>query len=148
MAAVNSDQTNLHMIRTAFLAALLLCPSLATAQLSVAVSPVKTTGQKAIVPLAMRNGFAEAIESARAVCFLLDDQGKMVGQVARWVIGGNRDRGPLPSGSTNAFNIVITTDKPLRTTNLTARLSFSRVVLEGGRLADVTREVTVRAATK
>ena len=38
----------------------------AQAQLSVTVSPVKITGQKAVVPLAMKNMFNENVESARA----------------------------------------------------------------------------------
>jgi len=55
----------------------------APAQLAVAVSPPKVVGQNAVVSLAMKNGFAEKVDSARAVCFLLDDQGKMVGQGAK-----------------------------------------------------------------
>ena len=46
----------------------------AQAQLAVAVFPLKIIGQKAIVPLTMTNHFAESVESARAVCFLLDEQ--------------------------------------------------------------------------
>ena len=76
------------MKRFSFLAVLLLWPLLASAQLAVTVAPVKATGRKAIVPLAMKNGFAERIESARALRFLLNDQGKMVGQASRWIIGG------------------------------------------------------------
>jgi hypothetical protein len=124
-------------------AILLLCPLLATAQLAVKLSPPKVTGNKTIVPLAMKNNFAEKIESARAVVFLLDEQGKMVGQATRWVIGGSNDRPGLVSGATNTFHFVITADKPFTTTNLTAKMSFSRVVLEGGKLADVTKEVTI-----
>src|SRR6266446_6487128 len=111
-------------------AAVLLLPLLASAQLAVTVSPVKVTGQKAVVPLAMKNNFAEKVESARAVVFLLDDQGKMVGQSTKWVIGGGRDKSGLAPGATNAFNFVIPTDKLPPTTNLTAKVSFSRVVLE------------------
>jgi len=37
-------------------AVLLLCPLLASAQVAVTVSPVNVTGQKAVVPLAMKNG--------------------------------------------------------------------------------------------
>ena len=61
------------------LAVMVLCPLAASAQVAVSVSPVKVAGQRAIVPLAMKNNFAEKIESARAAVFLLDDQGKMVG---------------------------------------------------------------------
>jgi hypothetical protein len=108
---------------------------------------VKITGQKAVVPLAIQNGFAEKIESARAVCFLLDEQGKMVGQSTQWVIGGSKDKSPLAAGATNAFNFVVAAAKPFTRTNLTAKVSFSRVVLEGGKLADA-RQVTVKPAAK
>lgn len=116
----------------------------APAQLVVTLSPVKVTGQKAIVPLAMKNNFAEKVESARAVVFLLDEQGKMVGQSTKWVIGGSEDKPGLKAGATNAFHFVITADKPLTTTNLTAKVSFSRIVLEGGKTADVTKDVVLK----
>lgn len=121
----------------------------AHAQLAVTVSPPKITAQKAVVPLAMRNGLAEKIESARAVAFLLDEQGKAVGQpTTRWVIGGAQDKAGLAAGATNAFHFVIASDKPFTTTNLTAKVRFSRVVLEGGKLADVAKDVSVTEAVK
>ena len=149
----------------------------APAQLAVAVSPPRVVGQKAVVSMALKNSFAEKIESARAVCFLLDDQGKMVGQGAKWVIGGQssavsnqkseREKrtpvgvSPNPSllaphaalsglapGGTNAFNFVIALDKPSANTNLTAKVQFSQVVLEGGKLANVPKQVTVTPAAR
>lgn len=113
------------------------------AQFAVTISPMKITGQKAIVPLAMKNGFPVKIESARAVCFLLDERGRMVGPpTTRWIIGGsNTDR--LPAGATNSFHFVVTSDRPFTTTNLTAKMSFSRVVLEGGRLVNVSKDVQI-----
>ncbi len=114
------------------------------AQLAVTVSPTRIAGQKAIVPLAMRNGFSERIDSARAVIFLLDDQGNMVGQSTRWVIGGSQDKPGLAAGATNAFHFVIASDKPFLSTNLTTKVTFSRVVLEGGKLADATKSVQIQ----
>jgi hypothetical protein len=134
------------MNRIFFLAALLLCPLLATAQLAVTVAPPKIAGQKAIVQLKMKNDFSDAVQSARAVCFLLDDQGKMVGQSTKWVIG-QKKTSLGPKGETT-FNFVITSPQPFTTTNLTAKVSFSRVVLDGGKLADVTKEVSVTAAAQ
>ena len=93
---------------------LLLGTMMTHAQLVVAVSPSKAIGQKAIVPLAMKNTFTEKIESARAVVFLLDDQGKAVGRPpTRWIIGGSNTNG-LAAGATNAFHFVITSDKRSR----------------------------------
>jgi hypothetical protein len=129
-------------------AAFLICPSLASAQLVVTVAPAKIAGNKAVVPLAMENKFTEKVESARAVVFLLDDQGKMVGQATKWVIGGSQDKPGLTSGATNAFHFVIAGEKPFTTTNLTAKVSFSRVVLAGGKLADARKDVTVTTATQ
>jgi len=120
----------------------------AQAQLSVTVAPVKVIGQKAVVPLAMKNNLTEKVESARAVMFVLDEQGKAVGQATRWVIGGSQDKSGLAAGATNVFHFVITADKPFTTTNLTTRVAFSRVVLEGGKLADTAKEVAVTPLTK
>lgn len=128
-----------------------LLPFLAVAQLAVTISPVKATGQKAIVPLEMKNGFGKKIESARAVCFLLDDKGKMIGQSTHWVIGrhaGAASNIGLAPGATNTFNFVVPAIKPLTTTNLTANVLFSRVVLEGGQVVDATRQVTISKAAK
>lgn len=128
---------------------LLLAVLSASAQLAVTVSPVKLAGQKAVVPLAMQNNLSERVESARAVCFLLDEQGKAIGQpTTRWVIGGSADKLGLAAGATNVFHFVVTADKPFSTTNLTAKVTFSRVVLEGGKLADVAKQVTVTPAAK
>ncbi len=129
-----------------FLAALLFWPLLANAQLSVSVLPVKVAGQKAVVPLALKNNFTEKIESARAVCFLADEQGKVVGHAAQWVIGGTKDRPTLAPGATNSFNFVVAAAKPFTATNLTAKVTFSRLVLEGGRLADPCKAVSVSPA--
>jgi hypothetical protein len=116
----------------------------AHAQLAVTVSPPKVVGQKTVVPLAMRNDFSERIDSARAVVFLLDEQGRTVGPpTTRWVIGGSVDKPGLAAGATNTFHFVIANDKPFPTTNLTAKVSFSRVVLEGGRIADAAKRVVV-----
>lgn len=119
---------------------------LTLAQLSVAVSPVRLTAQRAIVPLAMKNNFGEKIESARAVCFILDDQGKVVGQATRWIIGGTGDKAGLAPGATNAFNFVVATVRPITSTNLTAKVTFSRLVLAGGKLADPQKAVTATPA--
>jgi hypothetical protein len=116
----------------------------AHAQLGVTVLPLKLIGQKAVVPLAMTNGLAERVESARAVVFLLDEQGRMAGQATRWVIGGSNTNG-LAAGATNAFHFVVTSEKPFATTNLTARVSFSRLVLERGKVANPVKDVQIAA---
>lgn len=123
------------------LAAVMLYPLLATAQLAVTVMPPKVIGQKAVVQLNMKNDLGEVVKSARAVCFLLDDQGKMAGQSTKWVIGQNH--ASLEPKAEATFNFVVTSPQPFTTTNLTAKVSFSRVVLDGDKLADVTKAVSV-----
>jgi len=108
-------------------------------ELEVTVNEPKTTGSKAIIKLELKNTFKEKIESARAVVFLLDDQGKVVGQITRWVIGGTKDKPALASGAKTTFNFVVPTEKPFTKT----KVSFNRVILEGGKTADVNKEVEV-----
>jgi hypothetical protein len=129
------------------LAALLLSAAVAQAQLLVSVSPPKTTGSKTLVKLEMVNQFSEPVESARAVCFLLDERGKMVGQSTQWVIGAVKERPALQPGKTNVFHFVIPSEN-LSSTNLSPKVSFSRVILEGGKLADVNAGVKVENAAK
>jgi hypothetical protein len=121
----------------------LVCAFTAHAQLVVNVLPVKTVGQKAIAMLAITNNLAVSIASARAVCFLVDEQGKMVGQSSRWVIGGTKDRSELQPKTGTTFNFIITSSQPLAT-NITAKISFSRIVLVDGKQADVKYDVLVR----
>ena len=120
-----------------------LAVTLCRADLIVTQSPPKTVGNKSVVLLRLKNTFAEPIQSARAVCFLLDDQGKMVSQTTKWVIGQNNTS--LESKGETTFNFVMTSPQPFTTTNLTAKVSFSRVVLEGGKLADVAKDVKIES---
>ena len=126
----------------------LLCPFLVSAQLAITVLPVKVTGQKAVVPLVLKNNFTEKVESARAVVFLLDEEGKMLGQSTRWVIGGAKNQPALESKNETKFNFVIPTTKPLTTTNLTTKVNFTRLVLEGGKLADLRNDVKIQNGTQ
>jgi hypothetical protein len=144
---VGIKKLNLKMKTMKILACLFLGVLTAQAQLAVTVSPPKLAGQKAVVQLKLKNNLTNAVQSARAVCFLLDDQGKMVGQSTKWVIGGTKDRPALEPKNETTFNFVITSSQPFTTTNLTANVSFSRVVLENGKLADV-KEVVVTPITQ
>lgn len=128
-----------------FFAVAVLLSTAARAQLTVEVSRPKVASRKVVVPLAIKNGFTESISSARAVVFLLDDQGKIVGRDTRWLIGGGKDLPALAPGATNAVNFVVSADKPITTTNLTARVSFTRLVLESGKQADISKAVTIRS---
>jgi hypothetical protein len=118
-----------------------------SATLVVAMGQPKQTGSKAVVKLEMQNTFAERIASARAVCFLLDEKGKVLGQSTQWVIGGGEDKPTLASQGKTTFHFVLPVEKA-GMTNLTAKVSFSRLILEGGKLADIAKDVTVQPADR
>jgi hypothetical protein len=140
---MNLMRTLWKCIRGICICFVLFSATAALAQLVVTVSQPRITGSKTVVPLTLENGLAKKIESARAVVFLLDQQGKMIAQQTRWVIGETQDKPGLDSGATNSFYFVISSAKPLATTNLTAKVSFSRVVLEGGQIADSNKDVEI-----
>ena len=92
----------------------------------------------------MTNNLSKSIESARAVCFLLDEQGKMVGQSTKWVVGGAKSQPAMQPKSGTTFNFIITSPEPFATTNLTAQVSFIRLVLEGQKLANPKSDVQIQ----
>ena len=134
----------LQIMRTKLLAILVVCPLLAKAQLDVTITPLNRIGQKAVVELTLTNNIFEMVDSARAVVFLLDGQGKVVGQATRWVIGGAPGKPGLEPKATNSFHFVITSSKLLESTNLTAKVVFTRLVLEGGKSVDPKKNVIVK----
>ncbi len=118
------------------------------AQLAVTVAPPKAIGQKAIVKLTMTNSFKVRIESARAALFLLDENGGMVGQASKWVIGGTKDRAVLEPGQEATFNFVVQANRPFTSTNLTANINFTRLALDGGQQIDPVKNVTMSPLKK
>ena len=98
------------------------------------VDEPKTVGSKAVIKLTLKNTFKESVESARATVFLLDERGQVVGQAVQWVIG-TKDKPPLAPDATTTYNFVVPMDKPFTKT----RVSFNRIILEGGKVADATR---------
>src|SRR5207253_1487312 len=102
---------------------LLALPITGLTQLSVRVSPVRSEGNKAVIKFDFKNNLTNRIESVRASVFLMNGE-TVVGQSTRWVIGGTKDKPGLDPGATNFFFFVITSDKPLPRTNLTARVNF------------------------
>ena len=111
---------------------LLASGTMLPAKLLVKVEEPKRSGGKAVVKLTIKNGFKEAVESARASVLVLTEENKMAGQSSQWVIGGTKDKPALAPGATNTFNFVISTDKPFTKTKVT----FTRIVLEGGNVVE------------
>src|SRR6266496_3599043 len=117
----------------------------AHAQLVLTVSPPKVAGQKAVVPLSLSNALSEKVESARAVMFLLDGEGKVVGQATHWIIGGDANHPPLAVGGTNIYNFVVpTSGKPF----VTNRLTVTHIKLANGKTANPVTDVEVRSASE
>ena len=125
-----------------FSVGILLWPFLTQAQLSVTVSSVKAEGNKAVVKLNFRNDLTNAVESARAIVRLVNGD-KFLGTATKWVIGGERNAPNLAPGATNTFFFVITSEKPLPKTDLTANVIFNRIVLAGGKLGDPVKDVKI-----
>ena len=69
--------------------------SIAQAQLGISMLPLKITGQKAIIPLVIKNSFSEKVDSARAVAFVLNEQGQVVAHgTTCWTAYGRAARSP------------------------------------------------------
>jgi len=124
----------------------LFLPLTANARLSVTASPPKIVGRKAVIKFTIRNNLIDEVKEARAACFLLDGEGKMVGQSTKWVIGQNKI-GLAPKAEAK-FNFVITTPRATVTSNLTAKVIFSRIILEGGKVVDLRQGVQIVAASE
>ena len=60
--------------------------------------------------------------------------------MTRWVIGGAKEKPALAPDAKTTFNFVVPTDKPFTKTKVT----FNRVVLEGGKSVDVRQSVEIQ----
>ena len=109
------------------------------AALVVQIDQPKSTGSKVIVKLELQNTYAEKIKAVRAVMFLMNDDGKVVGQSTSWIIGGGKDKPALDANAKTTYNFVITTDKPFTK----SKLLVERILLENGNLADARKDVQI-----
>ena len=114
-----------------------------SAGLIIQSSPAKTTGNKTVIKLDLKNTGASEIGSVRATVFLLDAQGQMVGQAARWILGGTKDRPGLAPEAKTTYNFVVTGTKPFAQT----KLMVNRIVFADGHLGDVLKDVTIETET-
>jgi hypothetical protein len=107
--------------------------------LLVDVNEPKTTGQKADIRLDLNNTFGAGIQSAQATVFLVDANGKVIGEMTKWIIGGTTNRPILAPGKSATYHFVADQRRPFSSIKITV----NRIVLEGGKLADVTKDVIV-----
>ena len=122
----------------------LLTATVTSAALVVHVCPPKSTGSKAIVKLDLENTYTNQIQSVRAAVFLLNDEGKVVGQSTSWIIGGGKNKPALPANAKTTYNFIVPTGKPFTK----AKLMVERVLLENGKLANALTEVQITDAKK
>jgi hypothetical protein len=59
------------------------------------------------------------------------------------LIGGSKDGHPLEPKQETTFNFVVQSSAPITTTNLIPKVSFTRIVLTGGKLADPVKDVQI-----
>jgi len=118
--------------------------ALVHAGLILKIAEPKTYGQKTIVKMELLNTFTNNIDSVRAAVFLLDENGKIVGQETRWIVGGTKERPGLSPDGKTTFHFVLQSSKPFAKT----KVMINRIVMEGGRLADIHKDVQMESAAK
>ena len=99
------------------------------ANLEVSVASLEGSSNKTLVELDTKNTFDQGIKDARAWVFLMDADGKVVGNQAQWIIGGDSSqKEPLKSEDSQTFKVAITTtSKPTA-----AKVTFSKIILADG----------------
>jgi hypothetical protein len=103
-----------------------------TSHASLSVKADEQLSSDTKIRLVMVNTYTNTIQSARVALFFVDEKGSVVGQDTRWVIGGTKDRPPLPSQGTATYFVTIPTDKPFQKVDVIV----TRIVLEGGQIID------------
>jgi hypothetical protein len=119
-------------------------PESSQGALLVNVNAPKDYGQKSILKMELQNTFTEPIESARAVVFLMDDSGKVVGQQTRWILNGTKDKPALGPNAKSTFNFVVQSEKPFTKT----KIIVTRIVLADGTLGDLNKDVVIKTEGK
>lgn len=119
--------------------------SVMTAQIEVKLLDTLHTGQKALVTLELNNTYDQALQGARAWVFLMDEQGKVVGQKAQWIIhpepaevlpqdGVAQQQPALESQQKQQYAVALDTLRPRGEDEapFAAKVTFSRLILSDG----------------
>jgi len=123
---MSGNRNRIPFLGTSLLVSLILAPSSNNAALTIDVAAPKVTGQKAVIEVAMKNTYAQKIESAKATIFLMDAAGKVLSQKSGWMIGGSTNRPPLAPDHQSKYYFVL----PAGVTFRKANLMLNRVVLD------------------
>ena len=118
-----------HSHTVTILFSLFFLSGAAFANLEVSVASLESASNKTLVKLDTKNTFDQGIKDARAWVFLMDAEGKVVGNQAQWIIGGDSSqKAPLEAEDSQTFKVAIsTTSKPT-----TAKVTFSKIILADG----------------
>lgn len=128
------------------LCAMALVPSV-RADVEVGAPRLEQTGTKTLVTFGLKNTFSQPIKDVRAWVFLMDADGKVVGNQAEWLIGGGESSPaassskPLAPEQSAECVVAVSTSRPA----VSAQVTFSRIVLADGSVASP--QLQAKAAT-
>lgn len=122
------------------------------ADFQVAVVATESTPSKSVVKIKARNNFDQNVKAARAWVFLMDDQGKVVGQNAQWIIGGDSSDGPQESEGRKTgaplepekeaeYSIAVNHSSQGANPPTQTKITFSRIILADGTLVNPHKSV-------
>jgi P pilus assembly chaperone PapD len=95
------------------------------------------TESKSAVEVKVKNTYGQNISSARVWVFLMDSEGKVVGEQAQWL--PKTETGIVKPDQTKRFPLVLDTKaKPTQ-----VKMTFSRVILQDGTLVNPNTDVEV-----
>jgi hypothetical protein len=123
-------------IKCIFILSFLLIATSGWCALLVQVAPAKSTGSKAIIKLSLQNTFSQRIDLVRAAVFLTDEQGKVVGQATRQIIGGGKNNPPLDPAGKAVYYFLVPAAKPFTKT----KVLISRIILENNEIVDPVKQ--------
>jgi hypothetical protein len=109
-----------------------LCQLPLRADLEVGAPRLQAQGAGTKVSFEAKNTFKQPVKAARAWVFLMDSEGKVVGNQAEWVVGGGErpsDTSPPSAVETVAQCVVVV---PTARPPVSAQVTFSRLILADG----------------
>ena len=118
------------------------------AEVLVDVNAYSWSGGRASIDLEMTNKSDTTISSARVWVFLMDTEGKVVGNHSEWLFGGGAERAddeiePIESGEEAVISFSFPAEKPLDT----ARVTFSRIIDDSGKTLNLNKLLKVSDRT-
>ena len=117
-----------HSCRFCFLFLFLASVCLSWANLEISITDVESNGNSGIVHMKLKNSFEQGVRSARIWVFMLDDEGKVVGNQAQWLFNGEGEKSSLEVEEERDSTVMVESENPFST----AKATFSRIIMEDG----------------